>query len=71
MTDDFICPVAKSHPKSAREFCWELMSTGETRAAVYCTQHEAKVLIDVIGSPELYSDLLPRNPFPQSMKPML
>jgi hypothetical protein len=47
------------------------MSTGETRAAVYCTQHEAKVLIDVIGSPELYSDLLPRNPFPTSMKPMI
>jgi len=71
MTDTYTCPVAKSHPKTAREFCWELMATGETRAAVYCLQHEAKVLIDVIESPEMFSDLLGVNPFPANLKPML
>jgi hypothetical protein len=70
MTDDFICPRYKSHPRSARRFAWIAGADGEWRAYVDCMACDPPQRIDEVLNPDLYADLLPPKPT-INLKPMI
>lgn len=69
MTDEYICPVYKSHDRKQRRWAWVQGADGEWFAVVDCMQCDPPQRIAEIASPELYADLLP--PKPPAIRPML
>lgn len=69
MTDTYTCPAVKSHPRSAREWGWELTAAGHWRAYVDCGACASHTRIAELATPELYADLLP--PEPPALRPMI